>query len=353
MVVAIAAIGSLSRASAAAWITDVVPGSAVVTSIRPIAEDEGVAEDLASIEGVERVTPIASFVVPYQAEIGTDPYRVPASAVSGADLLADGRLTFVEGDRTAALSGLDAGGTTILPAQPRGAARHPRGRHRPPRVRRRPRGVLRDRHRRAHVPRARTARPPCSRWTDATGLFGVEGADLYAIRYVPGAEATAGVEVAGLARELALQPATLDDLRSVAEGAVGRLFGLFDGIALVALVIAGLGIVNTLTMNVFERVREIGVLRATGLTRRQAWRMVLVESGILGIVGTVLGIAAGLVIGLVMLAIIGGRPGLIGDVPWLQLLLVAVLGVVIAMLAAAYPARIASRVSIITAVRSE
>ena len=48
---------------------------------------------------------------------------------------------------------------------------------------------------------------------------------------------------------------------------------------LVAVLVAGLGIVNTLTMNVVERVREIGVLRAAGMTRRQVWRMVVVEAG--------------------------------------------------------------------------
>jgi len=72
------------------------------------------------------------------------------------------------------------------------------------------------------------------------------------------------------------------------------MFGLLDALAVVALLVAALGIVNTLTMNVLERVREIGVLRAAGLARRQVWRMIVVEAAILGLVGAAVGAAAGL-----------------------------------------------------------
>ena len=64
---------------------------------------------------------------------------------------------------------------------------------------------------------------------------------------------------------------------------------------MIAVLVAALGIVNTLTVGVLERVREIGVLRASGMTRTQVRRTVVVEAGILGIVGAVLGIATGLI----------------------------------------------------------
>ena len=54
---------------------------------------------------------------------------------------------------------------------------------------------------------------------------------------------------------------------------------------MIAVVVAALGIVNTLTMNVIERVREIGILRAAGMTRRQVWRSVVVEAGVVGLAG--------------------------------------------------------------------
>jgi putative ABC transport system permease protein len=352
MVVAVASAGSLSRATASAWIADVVPGSTVVTSIRPIAPDEGVQEALAAVPGVERVTPIGSFVIPVQAEPGSDPYRVPASAISGADLLADGRLTFVGGDRTTALGGLDAGGSAILPKTLADRLGLGVG------------GTMRIGFGDAVTDLAVTgvvehtfpgpgSETALVSWADATGRFGVAGAGVYAVRYAAGRESEASPAVAALARELALEPTTLQEVRDQAEGAVGRLFGLFDAIAVIAIVVAGLGIVNTLAMNVMERVREIGVLRATGLLRSQAWRMVLVEAGILGVVGSVLGIVAGLVVAVVMLATQGAKLASIADVPWATIVVVGLLGVAVAMLAAAYPAHLASRVSIIRAVRGE
>jgi putative ABC transport system permease protein len=352
MVVALASVGSLSRAAASAWIADVVPGSTVVTSIRPIAADEGVAEALAAVPGVARVTPIGSFVIPVQVDPGSDPYRVPASAVSGADMLADGRLTFVAGDRAAALGGLDAGGSAILPRSLADRLGLGLG------------ATLRVGFGAAvtdlvvagiveHTFPGPGSEAALVSWADATGRFGVAGADVFAVRYAAGREGDAAPAVAAAARELALEPTTLAAVRDQAEGAVGRLFGLFDAIAVIAIVVAALGIVNTLAMNVMERVREIGILRATGLLRSQAWRMVLVEAGILGLVGAVLGVVAGLVVATVLLAVQGAPASTIADAPWTTIVVVAVASVAVSMLAAAYPARLASRISIVQAVRGE
>ena len=91
---------------------------------------------------------------------------------------------------------------------------------------------------------------------------------------------------------------------------------------------AALGIVNTLTMGVVERIREIGVLRAIGMTRRQAMRMVVVEAALLGIVGVVLGSLAGLGAGAVLLQLGGGLSNP-GGIPWLPIGVAAVLGLVL------------------------
>ena len=106
-------------------------------------------------------------------------------------------------------------------------------------------------------------------------------------------------------------------------------------------------------MNVIERVREIGILRAAGMTRRQVWRSVVVEAGILGLAGALLGIVLGLVVGALMVVLAGGRLDVATGIPWSIIGLALVLGVVVAMLAAAYPARIASRLSIVRAVQYE
>jgi putative ABC transport system permease protein len=125
-------------------------------------------------------------------------------------------------------------------------------------------------------------------------------------------------------------------------------------LAALAVVVAGLGIVNTLTMNVLERVREIGVLRAAGMTRHQIARMVVVEAGILGLSGAILGVVLVLIVAAFMLAIGGGLPlAAAMDPPWLVMGFALVAGVVVAMLAAYYPARVASRMSIVRAVQFE
>jgi putative ABC transport system permease protein len=106
-------------------------------------------------------------------------------------------------------------------------------------------------------------------------------------------------------------------------------------------------------MSVAERVREIGVLRAAGMTRRQVWRSVVVEAGVTGLIGAICGVAAGVVIGALMVVLAGGRLDVAIGLPWLPIAAAFGLGIALAMLAAAYPARLASRVSIVRAVGYE
>jgi putative ABC transport system permease protein len=191
-------------------------------------------------------------------------------------------------------------------------------------------------------------------WTDATTELGVAGADMFAVRLMAGG--ADGAFAAGLrdsATALALEVVTLGQVDGAIGDTLGRVFTVFDALAAVAVLIAALGIVNTLTINVIERVREIGILRAAGMTRRQVWRSVVVEAGVLGLSGAVLGIVLGLAVGGLMVVLAGGRIDLGGGMPWTIIVSAVVLGVVVAMLAAAYPARIASRLSIVRAVHFE
>jgi putative ABC transport system permease protein len=189
-------------------------------------------------------------------------------------------------------------------------------------------------------------------WNDARSL-GVQGADFFGVRYAPGRDEAARPELERVARVLALEPTTFDRVQGAVSDALDRVFGLFDALAIVAVVVAALGIVNTLTMNVVERVREIGVLRATGMTRRQVGRMIVVEAGILGLVGAVLGTLTGLAAAGLMIALAGDRLDLSVELPWVPIGLCLVLGVAVSMLAAWYPARLAGRMSIVRAVQFE
>ena len=146
---------------------------------------------------------------------------------------------------------------------------------------------------------------------------------------------------------------TLDRIAGAIDDELDRVFGLFDALAVIAVVVAALGIANTLTMNVVERVREIGILRAAGMTTRQVWRSVVVEAGVVGLAGAIVGIVTGVLVGVLMVVLAGGRPDLGTSIPWPTVAVAVVLGVALSMLAAAYPARLAARVSIVRAVAYE
>jgi putative ABC transport system permease protein len=349
LVVAVGTVALDARRSASAWIEDVIPGDELLTAVTPLVPGpDGPAGEIAAIEGVAQVSPLATFPVAFR---GT---RLDATAVRGADIATDGRLTFIDGVRADALAALDIGGAVILPeahATRLGldvgdtldlATGADEG------VPLKVVGIVER-----GLP-GRGGESILVGWPDATGRLGVRGADALAVRYDPvGDRSETSAAVGELARSLALQPVPIERVEGAVSDALSRVFGLFDVLALVAVVVAALGIVNTLAMDVAERVREIGILRATGMTRRQVGRMVVVEAGVLGLTGAILGVATGLAAAVVLLSLAGARDlgGL--AIPWPTVGLAFVLGVGLAMLAAYYPARIASRLSIVRAVRAE
>lgn len=349
MIVALGAVATNARGAATAWLDDVVPGDEVLSAIAPVPLDEASPEDdLEAIEGVLRASPIATFNLAYSGQ------RLAGAALVGSDLADDGRLRFVAGDRDRALAAIDAGGAAIVA---RGLAERlglvlddvlalPTSD-----------GSLTELRVAGIVERSLPAGGGDAvivGWPDAIASFGVRGADAFAIRYAPGAPAGARTAVETVATERALTVNPIDRVEGALTTALDRVFGLFDLLAFAALIVAALGIVNTLSMDVWERVREIGVLRATGMTRRQVWRVVMVEAGILGIVAVVVGIVAGLGVGALLIVTAGGSVrGVPFELPWPTLAIAVVLGVGLAMVAAAWPARIASRIAIAQAVRSE
>ena len=120
-----------------------------------------------------------------------------------------------------------------------------------------------------------------------------------------------------------------------------------------SLVIAWLGIVNTLALSVFERTREIGLLRAVGMGTRQVRRMVRLESVVIAAFGALLGVVLGLGYGAALVQALASQGIDTTSIPWLQLIGYLVIGVIAGVTAAWWPARRAAKLDVLQAIASE
>jgi putative ABC transport system permease protein len=134
------------------------------------------------------------------------------------------------------------------------------------------------------------------------------------------------------------------------EGRIDTLLMTVNALVGFAVIIAVLGIVNTLMLSVFERTREIGLLRAVGMTRRQTRRMIRWEAVIIAVFGGVLGILVGTLLGFI--AVQAMPDSFITDfgIPVGNFVIILVMCIVAGVLAAILPARRAARLNILDAV---
>lgn len=143
------------------------------------------------------------------------------------------------------------------------------------------------------------------------------------------------------------------DITQKAQDSVDQLLGIVTAMLLLAIVVAILGIVNTLVLSVVERTRELGLLRAVGGTRRQVRTVVRRESVLISLLGAVTGIALGLVTGIALSRSLVAEGVSTLAVPALSLLTYLVIAAAVGVLAAIGPARRASKVDILRAIASE
>ena len=351
MIVALGTAAQNVRQIGASWLAETIPGSELLSSIRPLPSADPVQAEVAAMPGVKSVSPIGLFGVPFG---GRAPVRQEAAAIVGKDYLDDGRLVFAAGggDRATALNAIDKGGSVIVPESLARAYNMHLGdavsfatAATPTQLR--VVGIV------AHSIPSGSQEAILIGWADAVGPFGATGADFYAVRYQTGQESMARAAVDSAAAGYALEPANLDRVQGSFGDALDRIFRLLDALALVAVVVAGLGMVNTFSMSVLERVREIGVLRATGMTSRQVWAMVVIEAGVLGIVGAIVGAVVGLGVGLVLVMLSNSGFGISLDPPWVSIGLAVCFGVLVSVTASIYPAGLASRISIVRSLQHE
>ena len=134
---------------------------------------------------------------------------------------------------------------------------------------------------------------------------------------------------------------------------VNQLLYLIYALLGLAIVIAVLGIVNTLALSVIERTREVGLLRAVGLSRRQLRRMVRLEAIAIAVLGALLGVVMGIVFGVVLQRSASDQGITDLGIPWVRLLVFVLVSAVVGVLAAVLPARRAAKLNVLNAISTE
>ena len=131
---------------------------------------------------------------------------------------------------------------------------------------------------------------------------------------------------------------------------INNLLVIINVFLVIALLIAVVGIANTMALSIFERTREVGLLRSIGMAKPQIWGAIFLESIIVAVFGGLIGIATGVVAGSIAAAAFPSD--LIADptVPWVTLVIYLVVSAVSGMLSAFFPARRASRLDVLDAI---
>jgi putative ABC transport system permease protein len=134
---------------------------------------------------------------------------------------------------------------------------------------------------------------------------------------------------------------------------VNQLLGLVYALLALAVLIALIGIVNTLMLSVLERTREIGLLRAVGMRRPQVRSMIRSEAVILATFGALIGIVIGTLMGLALVSSLRQQGVTETSVPWVRLVEFLVLAAILGLVAASWPARRAARLDVLSAIAAE
>jgi putative ABC transport system permease protein len=145
---------------------------------------------------------------------------------------------------------------------------------------------------------------------------------------------------------------TAQEYKDSLVGQVNSLLNLVYGLLAMSVIISLFGIVNTLVLAVYERTREIGLLRAIGSSRAQVRATVRYESVITSVIGALMGIVVGVAFAWVITTKFAGQ-GITFSIPGGQLVIFLVVGVIVGVIAAILPARRAARIDILQAIHYE
>lgn len=194
-------------------------------------------------------------------------------------------------------------------------------------------------------------------WVDMNRYFRLKDANAFLVKIEQGYDSLQVQELieARYGKIERLVVASNQSLLNRVTGLLNQAFGMFDVLALIAMFVGFLGIMNTLTMNVMERTQEIGMLRSVGMTRSQVIFMVLAESAQIGLIGGIFGVIFGVILAwifmLAMTAMSGYRLDFI--LPPDRILIALVIAVLVSQVAALLPAIRAARLRILEAIQYE
>ncbi|MET9290570.1 FtsX-like permease family protein [Streptomyces sp. NPDC003077] len=167
-------------------------------------------------------------------------------------------------------------------------------------------------------------------------------------------EATKKSLIGALGKNPAISVMDKKDVSNSIAQMITLLLNMLYGLLAMAVIVAVLGVINTLAMSVFERQQEIGMLRAIGLDRSGVKRMVRLESLTISLFGGVLGIGLGIFFGWAAGELIAQTIGTYELVlPWDRIGLFLLMAAVVGVLAAVWPARRAARLNMLAAIKAE
>jgi putative ABC transport system permease protein len=145
---------------------------------------------------------------------------------------------------------------------------------------------------------------------------------------------------------------THSEFKSNFEKPLNNILGLLYVLLALSVVVSLFGIVNTLVLTVFERTRELGMLRAVGMTRRQTRRMIRHESIVTALIGAALGIVVGFFLAILVTHALSDE-GIVFAVPYLSIVFFVIAAIIVGILAAIWPARRAAKLNVLEALQYE
>ena len=175
--------------------------------------------------------------------------------------------------------------------------------------------------------------------------------DVVLVDMKPGSGAAGQAQMAELTKQYpSIKVQNKAQLEATQRSSINQLLTLFTALLVLALLIAFLGIANTLALSILERTRELGILRALGMSRRALRSAVRWESVILSAVGAIEGLVFGVVAGVATIVALRTQGIHALVVPWVRLFVYLIVACLLGMAAGAFPARRAAKLRILTAI---